>query len=807
MPLFTRPAFLRVMPFLTLAACALETGSCAGSHGVGSQTGSVASHGVAVVGSASTTTSASSSVESHPPPPAFDPSSISALTAQPLLEMAGKYLAQKSYRAAADAIDAAISSAKLAPADLPRAWFLMGRCFALAKDDDAADKAYAAVVETSPLYVHASLRRAAIAAKKGKGDDALALLAKVPDAPPFTTDRAMALGEALASKGDHAGAATAFFPERKSARGVDASIRYAEEVAAQGSAGAPLALDAAQGARRVRFETPLSSLVARAEDAENACKALLPPTSAKLLGAPTPNEQITMAQAILDAGKPKDAEPIVVAALASIGAKGKGKEPWCRGELLLAKVHERVKEKGKASDDYGAVEAACTDEASRVIALYDGAKLANSAKKPELARARYAALEKSYPKHRLADDARLRGAQLAIDAGDLAKGEAMLVALPDDYPDGDMRTEALFRLALTRMKTGDWKGAIPFLQKSLSLAPHEDGYFVAGRAAYFLGRAEIETGQVEAGVARLRTMIVDEPLTFASAMAYARLSALSSAEASAAKLALEGAMAAEPAGALFSIDRPELSSEAFARAVELARVLETDLAKKELSVAGLLKDAAKDPDGQWIAATLLARVGDARSSHNIARAKVTDWQRHFPAGKWRAAWELSYPRPWASTVEESASRESVPSAVVWSVMREESAFDPDAVSPSNAYGLLQLIAPTAAAYAKSLKLPSDPKSLTQPDVNIPIGTAYLRKLRAEFSNNPALAIPSYNAGEGATRKWMSPPLADSFDLWSESIPYDETRKYTKRVLTSYFAYVAMYDVTHLDEELRAAAGK
>jgi soluble lytic murein transglycosylase len=115
--------------------------------------------------------------------------------------------------------------------------------------------------------------------------------------------------------------------------------------------------------------------------------------------------------------------------------------------------------------------------------------------------------------------------------------------------------------------------------------------------------------------------------------------------------------------------------------------------------------------------------------------------------------------------------------------------------------------PTAAHYAKPLKLPSDAHALLRPDVNVPLGVAYLKKLRAEFPDNPGLAVPSYNAGEGATHRWLSPPLAGSFDLWVESIPYDETRKYTKRVLASYWSYVALYEPARLDAELRAAAGR
>jgi soluble lytic murein transglycosylase len=808
-PVSTFRPFLRVAPaaaFVAFAACALETGSCGGGHTVGPPQPPASPTTTTTV---ATTVATSTSAPPTPqgPPPAFDPSGVNALVAHPALLEVSRAIVRKDPRAAADALLAALDKKALAGDDEARGRFLLGRLRVQAKDDDAAAAAYALVPATSPLHPYATVRSAAIAAKKGNADEALALLAKVAEGTPLDTDLRMALGDAKAAKGDHEGAAKAYDGARKSPRWVDASIRYAEEVAAMGASGASLALDAAKSARRVRFEVPASSLVPRAEEAETKCKALLSPKDAATLGPPTPGELTTSAIAYIDASKSKEAEPILEKALASL-KKQKGKEPWCRAMLALARVHERTKQKPKAGDEYGEAAAACTDEASRTAALYDGAKVV-AGKQPQVARARFAELEKSFPKNRLADDARLRSALILAESGDpadIAKSEAMLSSLPDDYPEGDMRTEALFRLALPRLKSGEWAAAIPYLEKSLAIAPREDGYFVAGRVAYFLGRAELETGKVDAGVARLTKVVLEEPLSFAAAMSYARLSARSPESAKAIRDAMMVAMAAEPAGLLFG-DRPEVSTDAFRRAVELARVGETDAARKELAAAGLLKDAAADPEGQWIAASLFAHAGDARAAHAIPRGKVTEWQRHFPSGKWRAAWEIAYPRPWTEIVEAAASKNEIPTAIVWGVMREESAFDPEAVSPSAAYGLLQLILPTAAAYAKPLGLASDAKSLTQPEINIPLGASFLRKLRKEFDKNPALAVPSYNAGEGATRKWMNPPLADSFDLWTESIPYDETRKYTKRVLTSFYAYVALYDAAHLDDELRASAGR
>jgi soluble lytic murein transglycosylase len=149
-------------------------------------------------------------------------------------------------------------------------------------------------------------------------------------------------------------------------------------------------------------------------------------------------------------------------------------------------------------------------------------------------------------------------------------------------------------------------------------------------------------------------------------------------------------------------------------------------------------------------------------------------------------------------VEREAKKNSVPEALVYGVMREESAFDPDAVSRSDAYGLMQLIVPTAKLYARPVGLPFDANSLKRPAVNIALGTRALSKLGDEFSANPWLVIPAYNAGPGRPRRWLRERPHVEFDVWVELIPYNETRKYTKRVLSSRAAYAFLYDAGSAD---------
>jgi soluble lytic murein transglycosylase len=105
--------------------------------------------------------------------------------------------------------------------------------------------------------------------------------------------------------------------------------------------------------------------------------------------------------------------------------------------------------------------------------------------------------------------------------------------------------------------------------------------------------------------------------------------------------------------------------------------------------------------------------------------------------------------------------------------------------------------------AKPLNLPSDAESLKRPEVNIALGCRYLSVLRRQFPDNPLLAIPGYNAGPGKPKDWLADRPNQDFDLWVEEMPYEETRNYTKRVLTSLVAYEFLYGKGKAGEALAA----
>jgi soluble lytic murein transglycosylase len=135
-------------------------------------------------------------------------------------------------------------------------------------------------------------------------------------------------------------------------------------------------------------------------------------------------------------------------------------------------------------------------------------------------------------------------------------------------------------------------------------------------------------------------------------------------------------------------------------------------------------------------------------------------------------------------------------ALVLATIRQESAFEADAVSPAGARGLMQLMPPTARAMAEQLGLAAGhaPQRLTaDPLYNMTLGQAYLAGLLADYNGSLVVALAAYNAGPGRVAQWLrehGDPRADDVDPldWIEMIAFDETRNYVQRVSENLSVY-------------------
>ena len=146
---------------------------------------------------------------------------------------------------------------------------------------------------------------------------------------------------------------------------------------------------------------------------------------------------------------------------------------------------------------------------------------------------------------------------------------------------------------------------------------------------------------------------------------------------------------------------------------------------------------------------------------------------------------LRYPLPYRDAFARHAAAANIEPTWAYGIARSESLFMRDVRSSAGAVGVMQLLPTTGRRVAKRLSLPyTGLDTLTDPDGNIRLGTTYLAEMAERFGGNRVLATAAYNAGPGRIDEWL--PAAGGIDtrIWIETIPFDETRSYVRRVLAA-----------------------
>lgn len=152
---------------------------------------------------------------------------------------------------------------------------------------------------------------------------------------------------------------------------------------------------------------------------------------------------------------------------------------------------------------------------------------------------------------------------------------------------------------------------------------------------------------------------------------------------------------------------------------------------------------------------------------------------------------LRFPLNYAREIQDHATAQQVDPALIFGLLRQESAFDEMADSAVGAKGLMQVMPKTAKEIASELKqVWQRDSSLFNPNLNIQYGSFYYKKLLTEFDQQPILATAAYNAGPKKVKRWLPKNQALPGDIWIELIPYKETRDYVSSVLQYSLIYQA-----------------
>ncbi|WP_439577372.1 transglycosylase SLT domain-containing protein [Elioraea sp.] len=289
------------------------------------------------------------------------------------------------------------------------------------------------------------------------------------------------------------------------------------------------------------------------------------------------------------------------------------------------------------------------------------------------------------------------------------------------------------------------------------------------RGAYWRGRALLAAQRAEEAQAAYRAA-AEHPLTF-----YGQLGALAAGETEA---SLRGRIAA--------LSDPEADPEHAAlwerrELAQAARLLvEVGEARRARQVLLQLADLAPDAVDRALAARLAVRLGQQDTAVWIARRVMARHGTVLPLAGW--------PTPFSPPPE-------VEPALALALMRQESNFETNAVSPAGARGLMQLMPATARGMARELGEPSLATRLFEPFANMRLGTAYLAKRLDDFDRAVPLALAAYNAGAHRVRQWLNtngdPRVGETDPIdWIELIPFNETRNYVMRVIESQTIYQA-----------------
>ena len=311
----------------------------------------------------------------------------------------------------------------------------------------------------------------------------------------------------------------------------------------------------------------------------------------------------------------------------------------------------------------------------------------------------------------------------------------------------------------------------------------------AGTALYFLGRYCERNGDFASARACYRKLGGAYENHYYSMLARERLE-VPEVSGATGDSALDGTLAEVKLGPAAPI--PGTPSPATAARIERSRLLRTaglaDLADAELRFG-----ARNGGQGALLGMELATSSDTPHQALHSMKAMAPDYLNLNMDGAPRKFWELLFPLPYRGDLERVAKARGLDPFLVAGLIRQESEFDPQALSPAKAYGLTQVLPVTGRQYARKAGVPRfTTRVLFQPTANLSIGTLALRSMLDANGGRWEQTLAAYNAG---------PPRASTWSGWNdyrepaefvESIPFTETREYVQAVLRNADVYRRLY---------------
>jgi soluble lytic murein transglycosylase-like protein/thioredoxin-like negative regulator of GroEL len=361
--------------------------------------------------------------------------------------------------------------------------------------------------------------------------------------------------------------------------------------------------------------------------------------------------------------------------------------------------------------------------------------------------------------------------------------------LTEQYAKSDLIDDAIWDIGWCYFKLGRYQDSITSLQTLITKFPERK---YAGQAQYWVGKIYEKQNEL-VRAQEIYDKIIREHQWYYSIRAIERSQALFASENIGVNDNLELSnyrrIKATSDNSLWRdmerLDSPRarelIASKAFDDAItELESLAKSDKQNLKQIYYNLILSRQKEKQfyQAYLDGLKLFQLSDLKNKDNVSPTE---------------AYKLTYPFYFQDIINKYSKEYGIDPLFVISMIREESGYDVDAISHAGAYGLMQIMPGTGEDVAQRLKISSfEPTMLFEPEINIQIGTWYMKNLMDTFDNNHALVSGAYNGGQGRMKKWLEELDLSDMDEFIEDIPIDETRRHIKKVMDSYCIYKELY---------------
>ncbi len=387
-------------------------------------------------------------------------------------------------------------------------------------------------------------------------------------------------------------------------------------------------------------------------------------------------------------------------------------------------------------------------------------------------------METDFPSSQWLAEALFSSGNMYLLRKDYPRAAEYYAYLAEHFPSNKNAAAAHWRAGWLNYRLGNFKDAARIFDEQIRNFP---GAPETASALYWRGRLyETQDHNPAQAAANYRTIVRVYQHFFYAQMARQRLIALgSTVPASAPDLDQIKSTDVPTLAETFPEDSPHL-----AKAKLLANAGLNDYIPREI---------AADPDsGSWSAlaeAQIYASYGEAyRAMRALKRAlpgAASAPIRSIPL----AYWHILFPEPYWTIIKTESAKNNLDPYLVASLIRQESEFNPSAISYANAWGLMQLLPSNGKALAREEGMTHfQTFQLLDPETNIRLGTRFLKQTLDKFGGVPEYALAAYNAGDSRVEDWQAAGPYSGIDEFVESIPFSQTRDYVQAILRNIEIY-------------------